>query len=71
MSKSKTPGVPHPDAGGFLLPYARDGRNAILGAAGVAAVVTLAELADVAADTLDVGAGGRWHGEAIADLHRP
>ena len=71
MVNREPPAFPHPDAGGFLLPYARDGRNAILGAAGVAAIMALAVLAYVAADTLNVGAGRRWHGEAVADLHWP
>ena len=69
MVNRKPPAFPHPDAGGFLLSYARDSRNAVLGAADIAAVVTQAVLAHVAADALDVGAGGRWHSEAVAHCH--
>ncbi len=50
---------------------ARNGGHTFRCAAAVASVMTLAELADVAADALDVGAGGRRHGEAVADLHWP
>ena len=71
MVNREPPAFPHPDAGGFLLPNARDSRNAVLGAADIAAVVTQAVLAHVSTDTLYVGAGGRWHGEAIAHGHRP